>query len=495
MITHKESLMHGHALSIAQAAIAAVDPRRAVLSHLTYSPSTHLLSVEDGNDSTSTTLEYDLNDYNNILIAAFGKASVPMVEALCSEVLCRIPPHINMQTRGTVITKHHHATQQDRNTLNKYNIAVVEAGHPVPDIQGQRAAEALLGMCNTCNDRTLVLCCISGGGSALLCAPTPPLTLQHLQETNIALLQSGMTIQDMNRIRKRLERGKGGKLALACTAQNNATVLGLVLSDVIGDPLDVIASGPTVISNNDGDVASLVEEYNLRDVLPEDVLQVLLHGDVDVLQDTNNSTNTNTNTNNNKVHNVLVGNNEQAVEAAAEQATQLGYNTVILGSTIEGEAATVANMYVSLAQQLKMTSSKYNIAALPAALIGGGETTVTLSSTNSGKGGRNQELCLAAALALKQKGLRDVVLASVGTDGTDGPTDAAGAIVDGGTVDRIESTLNLNLKGDEALRRHDSYHFLQGSSDSASAGDDASALVKTGPTGTNVADVAVILVR
>jgi len=476
--------MHGHALSIAQAAIAAVDPRRAVLSHLTYSPSTHLLSVEDG----SNTLEYDLNEYNNILIAAFGKASVPMVEALCSEVLCRIPPHINIPTRGTVITKHHHATQQDRNTLNKYNIAVVEAGHPVPDIQGQRAAEALLDMCNTCNERTLVLCCISGGGSALLCAPTPPLTLQHLQETNLALLQSGMTIQDMNRLRKRLERGKGGKLALACTA-NEATVLGLVLSDVIGDPLDVIASGPTVISNDtntysSSSVASLVEEYNLKDVLPEDVLQVLL------LQDTEHQQQA---TSNSKVHNVLVGNNAQAVEAAAEQATQLGYNTVILGSTIEGEAATVANMYVSLAQQLKMTSSKYNIAALPAALIGGGETTVTLSSStnsgSSGKGGRNQELCLAAALALKQKGLRDVVLASVGTDGTDGPTDAAGAIVDGGTVDRIEST--LDLKGDEALRRHDSYHFLQGSS----AGDDASALVKTGPTGTNVADVAVILVR
>ena len=198
-----------------------------------------------------------------------------------------------------------------------------------------------------------------------------------------------------------------------------------------------------------------------------------------------------------KTENVLVGNNERAVMSAAIEAENLGYHPIALGCTIEGEAGDVAGVYTSLAEQLikhrgqqKESVEAYSLGKIPAAIIAGGETTVTLDPTSSGMGGRNQEIGLVAALNLQAKGLRDVVVASAGTDGTDGPTDAAGAVVDGGTICRIEEAAKeeLCLSGKQALSAHDAYTFLD-------MDPSGKSLIRTGPTGTNVADVCVVLVK
>ena len=326
------------------------------------------------------------------------------------------------------------------------------------------------------SERTLVLCCISGGGSALFCSPKPPLTLHDLISTNGALLASGMTIQQMNIIRKRLEMGKGGRLAAAAYP---STVVTLVLSDIVGDPLDLIASGPTVPDTSTWkDARDLVQRsISLQSTLPSAVLQLLQEGlqedslPLKVFQ---------------KSETVLVGNNELAVMAAAEEAQRLGYHPVVLTTRMEGEARHVAGVYAAMAHHLACQHERdlpYSMANLPAAIIGGGETTVTLVG-KSGIGGRNQELALAAALQLKRYSVRNVVLASAGTDGTDGNTGVAGAVVDGGTIDRLDGD------AEQALQQHDSHTYFK-----QAAECNESPLIGIGPTGTNVADVCVMLIR
>jgi glycerate 2-kinase len=365
---------------------------------------------------------------------------------------------------------------EERDVLRKNNVQIQEASHPVPDERSVEGATHILNMVREeASERTLVLCCISGGGSALFCAPTLPLTLHDLITTSEALLASGMTIQQMNIIRKRLEMGKGGRLAAAAYP---STVVTLVLSDILGDPLDLIASGPTVPDTSTWkDARDLVQSsISLQSTLPPAVLQVLQEGSQEdiplkVFQ---------------KAETVLVGNNELAVMAAAEEAQRLGYHPVVLTTRMEGEARHVAGVYTAMAHHLSCQHERdlpYKMANLPAAIIGGGETTVTLVG-KTGTGGRNQELALAAALQLKRYTLRNVVLASVGTDGTDGPTDAAGAVVDGGTIDRLDG------EAEQALQQHDAYTYFQ----QAVEGNE-SPLIVTGPTGTNVADVCVTLIR
>ena len=317
--------------------------------------------------------------------------------------------------------------------LRMHNIEIQEASHPVPDERSVQGATKVVNMVREhASKRTLVLCCISGGGSALFCAPKPPLTLRDLQDCNEALLASGMTIQQMNVIRKRLEIAKGGRLAAAAYP---STLCTLVLSDILGDPLDLIASGPTVPDSSTWrDAWELVQNNEkLQSSLPRPVLEMLQQGADGEFKDDIPSHVFD------KSETVLVGNNLLAVMAAANEAERRGYHPVILGTRMEGEAKHVAGVYTAMAQHLscqRENDMPYAVASLPAAIIGGGETTVTLSG-DAGKGGRNQELALAAALQLQSMSLRNVVLASVGTDGTDGPTDAAGAVVDGGTVSRL----------------------------------------------------------
>jgi glycerate 2-kinase len=422
---------------------------------------------------------YNVQDFDKILLLAFGKASSAMATA-CVQQLREHEQWRNLPMNGLVIIKDDHATQEESELLKECGINLQGASHPVPDQRSVDGARGIMQLArDEATDKTLVLCCISGGGSSLFCEPLPPLLLRELQLTNSILLASGLSITDMNVIRKRLETGKGGKLAAAVYP---ATLVTLVLSDILGDPLDLIASGPTVPdSSSPHDAWRLIESNPvLRDELPKAVLQVIRQQveDNDGPLDPSHAVFVNTAT-------VLVGNNELAVLAAADEAKRRGYNPVILGTRVEGEARHVAGMLAAVAQHI---GGAYSMTSRPAALIAGGETTVTLPSNTdkTGKGGRNQELALAASMRLNDLGLRNVVLASVGTDGTDGPTDAAGAVVDGGTIRRLPGSAN------EALQQHNAYPYFK----QIEVGEGGHCpLIITGPTGTNVADVCVTLIR
>ena len=502
-MTSNEIQMKADALTMVNAAIQAVNPNAVVRSRLR-------IEQYDNNEQPKLVVKakirdgahelvYDLSDYDNIRIISFGKASAAMALAAAEVISGSLPETIDTQfpkLDGVVIIKDDHATPEQIKVLNeKYNIQVRSASHPVPDARSVSAANEVLELASSSDSRTLIVACISGGGSALFCSPRDPLTLQDLMSVNSRLLESGMPIEYMNVIRKRLERGKGGRLA---ANSYPSTVLTLVLSDIIGDPLDLIASGPTVPDESDwNDALRLVEEYGLNSggehELPQSVLDLLQMGKDGKLEDTPKTSHPafspiqGGSQNNEQTllsETVLVGNNDAAVLAAAKTAERLGYNPVILGSRVDGEASHVAGTYVSMAEmtsrQRHDVDTQYPIAKLPAALIAGGETTVTLPPNCQGKGGRNQELALSAAMKMQEMGLRDAVLASVGTDGQDGPTDSAGAVVYGGLVNK--ETID---DAKEALKSHDAYTFL----------DKAKSLVMTGPTGTNVADICITLVK
>ncbi|KAI2502566.1 MOFRL family [Fragilaria crotonensis] len=472
--TQEEVQMTTDALEIVKEAIRAVNPSNAVKRHVRVL-SDGLLQIGSGTGSGNDQT-YNSKDFDSVLILAFGKASSAMATA-CVQQLRDHDQWRNLPMNGSVIIKDDHATKEESQVLIDCGVHLQEASHPVPDQRSVDGARRIMQLArDDATEKTLVLCCISGGGSSLFCEPLPPLSLQELQLTNSILLASGLSITDMNVIRKRLETGKGGKLAAAVYP---ATLVTLVLSDILGDPLDLIASGPTVPdSSTPHDAWRLIESNPmLREELPAAVLQLIRNqvDDDDGPLDPSHTVFS-------KASTILVGNNELAVLAAADEAQRRGYNPVILGTRVEGEARHVAGVLAAMAQRI---GGAYSVAPRPAALIAGGETTVTLPPNNSGKGGRNQELALAAALRFHDLALRDVVLASVGTDGTDGPTDAAGAIVDGGTVQR------LGVSAEEALQQHNAYPYLKQIED----GDGHCPLIITGPTGTNVADVCVTLIR
>ena len=462
---------------ILRAAIEAVDPTRAVQEfvrqNLQTQPDGSVRYTGKERNQNSTAQQ----DFSHIQILAFGKASASMATAVVDELKPVIP------CSGVVIVKDEHVTDNQREVLESYSLRVREASHPVPDERSVEASREILELVatNAVKPNVLTLCLISGGGSALFCTPHSSLSLQDLQDTNRALLKSGLGIRDINVVRQQLEVGKGGGLAKAVLKESNTNVLiSLILSDVLGDPLDLIASGPTVAGQGNFKKAwGVVQKMANKDDIPHSVMNYLKSGmsseDItltanpkEVLGD--------------RSKNALVGNNELAVRAAAEKAKEFGYNPFILSTKMEGEAKEVARFYVSLAEHLSL-GGRYNIGKLPAAFIIGGETTVTISPASIGKGGRNQELALAAALALNEKGLGNVILGSVGTDGTDGPTDAAGGIVDSNTVTK--------LGGDAFayLHNHDGYTYL-----SQEDHNGESPILKTGPTGTNVADVCVLLI-
>ena len=494
-MTANEIQMKDDALKMVAAAIKAVDPNVAVRDRLTIQldeknqQSSKLVAREEKDGGRE--LVYDLSNYDSIRIISFGKASAAMALA-AAEVLSDSSAK---KVDGIVIIKDDHATEEEIKTLNEqHNMVVRSASHPVPDARSVDGANEILQLASKSGERTLIIACISGGGSALFCSPREGLTLDDLVATNSRLLESGMPIEHMNVIRKRLERGKGGRLAATAFP---ASVLTLVLSDIIGDPLDLIASGPTVPDSSGWDDAcKLIYEYGLNSggehELPKSVLDVLQMGKDGKLEDTPKSSHPAFSTKNESqqqflTETILVGNNEASVMAAAEEAEKLGYNPVTLGTRVDGEAAVVAGTYVAMAEMLARQRNGFNmrfpIAPLPVALIAGGETTVTLPSDCKGKGGRNQELALAAAVKMNEINMRDVLLASVGTDGTDGPTDAAGAIVHGGIVN--DKTLD---DAKAAMKNHDAYNFFDRTKETES-------LVMTGPTGTNVADVCITLVR
>lgn len=486
--------MTADALKIIREAIRAVNPYTAIQSCV----------KREGNILKVSDSSWDLAEYDEIVLVGFGKASSAMATAVLQRIygdtnddqgreeINAEKSTVRLPCSGVVICKDDHATAPELDVLKEHGVEVLDASHPVPDARSVHAADRLMQVvADRASPKTFLICCISGGGSALFCRPTPPLTLQDLQHVNSRLLASGMSIQEMNVLRKRLEVGKGGRLAAKCYPSQ---LLTLVLSDVVGDPLDLIASGPTVCDTSTWEEAwQIVGRYRLHDQLPGAVMDMLRQGRDGILEDSPSSDHPVFDTS----RTVLVGNNRLAVEAAARTAQSLGYHPVILGTEIEGEAKEVAHVYTAMAKYLQQSYSQHHqqrqglplcfsvVPSLPAALIAGGETTVSLTP-DSGKGGRNQELALAAALQLCSMKLRNVVLASAGTDGGDGPTDAAGAVVDATTV---HSSLSGAI---DALSTHNAYPYLDAL---RREGETELPLIKTGPTGTNVADICVTLVQ
>ncbi|TET54034.1 MAG: glycerate kinase, partial [Desulfobacteraceae bacterium] len=425
----KKALEH-----IFRAGIEAVDPERAVRKYVR----------RKGNRLFVGDRSYALDRFKRILLIGAGKGTAPMAKAL-EEILG------DRLTEGWIIVKYGYGMPLEK-------IHTMEAGHPIPDEAGLKATEVVLDQIRECTEEDLIICAFSGGGSALLPAPSPPINLDQKQETTRLLLDSGATINEINAIRKHLSRSKGGWLAKTA---DPATLVSLILSDVIGDRLDVIASGPTVPDESTfADCTEIIQRYDLVDRLPETVAEYFRQGGAGIVPETPKVGDPAFS----KVQNLIVGNNRGALLAAQEQAISLGYKTMILSSQIEGEAREVAQVFAAIGKEICQAGLPISP---PACVLAGGEPTVTIQG--KGKGGRNQELALACAISID--GWDRIFLLSAGTDGTDGPTDAAGAIVDGLTCRRARQA---DLNPYSYLLANDSYSFFE------SLGD----LLKTGPTRT-----------
>ena len=436
--------LRADARGIFEAGIAAVDPVEAVKRHL--GRTGDILHVADR--------RYELPTYRHVYVVGTGKASARMARGL-EEILGE------SIDSGVVVVKYGYSTPTRR-------VDIVEAGHPIPDPAGVEGTKQIIDTLRKAGNDDLVFFLVSGGGSALLPCPADGLTLEDKQRTTQILLDCGATIHEINSVRKHLSKVKGGRLARLAYP---ATVVGLILSDVIGDRLEGIASGPTVPDTSTfSDCLKIIERYQLQGKIPPVVRAFLEQGARGGIEETPKAADPVFE----KVQNVLVGSNRLALQAAKQKAEALGYNSLLLSSSVEGETQTVAAVHAAIAKEISATGGPVR---RPACVISGGETTVTIRG--GGLGGRNQEFALAAALHIE--GLEGVVILSGGTDGTDGPTDAAGGVVDSGTLRR--ATAN-GLDAGDYLRRNDSYHFLQ------STGD----LLITGPTYTNVMDLHVMLI-
>ncbi|MCX6622746.1 MAG: glycerate kinase, partial [Acidobacteria bacterium] len=347
-------------------------------------------------------------------------------------------------------------------------IELNECGHPVPDEQGVLGARRIAEMVAGAGERDLVLCLISGGASALLPLPADPVTLAGKQDVTRLLLRSGANIHEMNAVRKHLSAIKGGQLARLASP---ATVIALMLSDVIGDNLDVIGSGPTAPDPSSfQDAQGILNKYGILDKVSQPIQERIRDGLAGRIPETPKAGDPVFG----NVQNLVVGSNRLAVDAAAAKAKELGYRPLVLSTLVEGETRDIARLHTAIAREVRLSGRP---AKAPVCILSGGETTVTVKG--DGLGGRNQEFALAAALDLA--GLEGITVLSGGTDGTDGPTDAAGALADGETVARAKK---LGLEPARFLARNDAYHFF----------DPLGDLIRTGPTGTNVMDVMLVLV-
>ena len=420
-----------HALQIFRAALDAADPYQAVLTHVKF----------DGRTLKTGPHRYRLADFDRIQIIGAGKASAAMAHA--------IERALGRRVAGGLINV------PDGNKTRLRRIELHPAGHPIPDDRGAEGARRVLEIAREAGPRDLLIALISGGASAMLPVPAPPLTLKDKQALTKQLLDSGATIHEMNAVRKHLSLIKGGQLAQAAFP---AALLTLMISDVAGDDPEVIGSGPTVPdASTVGDAVQILKKYGLR--VPSEALhETPKPGDPSLA----------------RARHRIIASNRQAIDEAARRARELGYHALVLSTTIEGETREIASMHARIAREVLESGRP---ARRPACLLSGGETTVT--APGDGKGGRNQEFVLAAALALGSAG--PVTILSAGTDGIDGPTDAAGAIADSSTLARAAA---LGLDARAFLDHHDSYRFFE----------PLGALLKTGPTGTNVADVRILLI-
>ena len=439
-----ETHLKSDAIEIFLAGVAAVEPGRAVRSHLKL----------EGDDLLADDHRFPLNPDGRVLVVGAGKAGAPMAAAVEEILGQRIG-------EGLVVVKYGHLTPVK-------SVRILEAGHPVPDEAGVNASERMCALLEGSTKQDLVICLLSGGGSALLPCPVPSVTLEDKQAVTSLLLECGAEIGEINCIRKHLSRLKGGGLAKMA---HPARVLTLILSDVVGDSLDVIASGPTV-----GDPTTFtqalaaLERHKIREKAPDAVKNYLEAGAAGKYPETPKPGDPELA----GVINLLVGTNAVAVQAAEDAARALGYHTTVLSSTVTGETKEAAAAHAAVAREIVTTGQPQ---IRPACVLSGGETTVTIKG--AGKGGRNQEFALAAALSIQ--GLPGTVILSAGTDGTDGPTDAAGAMADGTTVKRAKAA---GMDASTHLDNNDAYPLFE------KLGD----LLMTGPTLTNVMDLRVMLV-
>ena len=432
------------AIEIFQAGLQAVAPGEAIKKFCQLEGET--LNVDGSN--------YNLSLFKDIFVLGVGKAGASMAKAVEEILGERI-------TTGLITVKYGHLEELEK-------IKIQEAGHPVPDQNGYVGAQAIYDLASSADEETLVICLFSGGGSALMPLPVDGVTLEDKQNTTKVLLACGADIHEINTVRKHLSVIKGGGLARAVYP---ATLVTLILSDVVGDDLDSIASGPCVPdSKTFQDCNAIFAKYAIEHEIPVAVLQYIESGIAGTAPETPKVGQEFFE----KTQNVIVASNFNALLKAKEKADELGYNSCLLSSMIEGETSDVAVNHVAIGAEIELHG--YPVKK-PACLLSGGETTVTIKG--KGKGGRNQEFVLAAALRMTE--MENSVILSAGTDGSDGPTDAAGAIADNTTLERAA------LKGLdplEYLKNNDSYHFFEELDD----------LYKTGPTNTNVMDLRILLV-
>lgn len=432
---------------IFNSAIAAVDPYNAVLN---------AVNVEHGQLQVDGR-GYDLTEFEHIIVVGAGKATARMALAIESLLGAKI-------STGLIVIKDGHAAHL---TI----IEQVEASHPVPNEAGITGTQRILQMMHSADEKTLVICLISGGASALLVAPAYGLTLQDKQDATRLLLNAGASIAELNAVRKHLSMVKGGRLARAAYP---AQVVTLLISDVIGDHIDVIASGPTAPDDSSfADAWEVILKYNLQEMLPHSISNYLQRG----LSGKEPETVKPGDPCLDKTHNLIIASIRQALIAASAAAVRLGFAAKVISDTLQGEARDAARFLAQAActEHIEMKTGQRRC------LLCGGETTVTVRGC--GKGGRNQEFALVFAMEIA--GWQGVALLSAGTDGTDGPNDAAGAMVDGTTV------LHAIEQGIEPMRYledNDSYTFFQQL-------DDKGAHFKTGPTGTNVMDIQIVLLN
>ncbi len=439
-----EKQLRKHASAIFGAALKAADPVAAVSRFLCVEADTLIAGAR----------RYSLPRFRRVLVLGAGKASAAMAVAVEKALGKRV-------TDGWINVKYGHTAKLKR-------IRVHECGHPVPDEAGVEGTRRLIDLSASAAVDDLVICLISGGASALTPAPVPPITLAEKQTTTRLMLECGANIHQMNTVRKHISGFKGGQLARLASP---ATLITLMLSDVIGDSMDVIGSGPSVPDHSTfADAHAILAEFGLLNRVPASVRDRIEAGCAGKFPDTPKEGDPVFA----RAHNIVVGSNRLAVDAAAAHARQLGYRTLVLSTLIEGETREIARMHAAIAREIHQSGQPMKP---PVCVISGGETTVTIRG--NGIGGRNQEFALAGAIEIA--GLPRTVILSGGTDGTDGPTDAAGAIADGATVATAGAK---GLDPRDYLSRNDSYRFFE----------QVGGLIMTGPTRTNVMDVRLVLV-
>jgi glycerate 2-kinase len=442
--------MREQAKELFRAAVDRVNPYEAVRRFVRLEGTKLILG--SGNQKTIT---LDLDRFRRIFLVGGGKATAPMARAMEDLIGERV-------NGGIIVVKYGFSD-------NLSFTEIVEAGHPLPDLNGVTGTRKIIDLLEKLGEKDLLFSLISGGGSALLPQPANHISLAEKQALTKDLLECGASIDEINTVRKHISSSKGGQMARAAFP---ATTVNLMLSDVVGDKTDVIASGPFVPDlSSFEDAVEILEKYKLKD-LPESIRAYIKSGVARGVPETPKVGDPIFD----RVFNFIIGSNLLALEAAREAAQGMGYYSLVLSSSVEGETKDVALVHAAIGREILTTG---NPVSPPACIISGGETTVTIRGT--GLGGRNQEFCLAAAIAIKDLPPRMVIL-SGGTDGNDGPTPAAGAVIDPLTLMKGEE---MGMNASDYLANNDAFHYLK----------KIDQLLITGPTKTNVMDVRLILVR